>query len=213
MDARAGRKAWGSFAGAPPSTRAFLALRLALLATVALDDELLALRGHVLSLGSGHGLLERYLASINPHVEVVGYELDQTRVDVAAASASRFPQVRIERGDVTKLPAGGAFDAALAVDVLHHVPADAHPRLARALAGQLRPGAICLVKDIGRSPGWKFRWNTLHDRIVAGHEVHCREPEDMAAAFDAAGFTVERVERVAHSSPYPHYLIRAVKRT
>lgn len=211
MDRAARRRAWRSFRGAPPATRAFLAARLAVLPLRALDAELRALHGHVLSLGSGHGVLERYLAEINPAVMVEGIELDGERVRVASATADAAPRVSIREGDVRELDAGG-YDAALAVDVLHHVPAGEHAGVAAALGRALRPGGVCVVKDIGVAPRWKYAWNRLHDRVVAGPEpLHCRTPDEMAAVFEAAGFDVRRVESIDRGSPYPHYLVALVR--
>jgi len=201
-------RAWRSFAGAPPVTQAFLGARLMLLPLGALEADLLGLRGRVLSLGSGFGVVERYLAEINPEVTIDGYELDAGRVALAGRTQARAPRVEIHEADVTTLEAGEGYDAAIAVDVLHHIPADEHVGIARALAQELRPGARCLVKDIGLRPAWKHAFNQAHDRVVAGEETHCRAPGDMAAVFAEAGFEVDGVIDLGRRSPYPHYLLR-----
>lgn len=178
-----------------------------MLPLAALDRDLRALRGRVLSLGSGHGVLERYLAEINPHVDVHGLELDKERVRIAEASAPA--RVRIRQADVTKLAGEGEYDAALAVDVLHHIPYAQQPAVLAALAGQLRPGGVCIVKDISTEPHWKHEWNRLHDRLVAGEDVHCRSPQEMARLLEEAGMRGGQARSVARLSPYPHYLASA----
>jgi 2-polyprenyl-3-methyl-5-hydroxy-6-metoxy-1,4-benzoquinol methylase len=208
-DPRAALRAWQSYSGADAGTRAFLAARLAVLPLGGLDSDLRALRGRVLSLGCGHGLLERYLAEINPRVEVEGLELDPERVRVAEASAP--PRVRVRQGDVRTLDGGAAYDAALAVDVLHHIEPGAQRQVLTALAGRLRPGATCLVKDIATEPRWKHEWNRLHDRLVAGEGVHCHSPDEMARLLEEAGLHRARARRIAPLSPYPHYIARAEK--
>jgi cyclopropane fatty-acyl-phospholipid synthase-like methyltransferase len=207
--AAAGR-AWSSYSGAPPATRAFLLARLAILPLGSLDPELRALRGRVLSVGAGHGLLERYLAEINAGVTVDGLELDEDRVRVANATAGRAPRVRIRAADVRTLDGAADVDAVLAVDVLHHLDAGAQAELLDAAAERLTPGGVLLVKDIARTPRWRWAVNRLHDRIVAGPDpITCREPEEMAALAARAGLQVEDVRRLPHPSPYPHYLVRA----
>lgn len=207
MDAAAARRAWTSFRGTSPGVRAFLAARLAVLPLGGLDDDLRALRGRVLSLGSGYGVFERYVAELNPHVTIEGVELDRRRVDAAAATAEHAPRVSIRAGDVTRLEDRG-YDAALAIDVFHHLAAPDHTAVARALVRALRPGGVCLVKDIGVTPAWKSRWNLLHDRLVAGPgSIECRAPDEMAAVFEPAGFGTRRIERLDRWSPYPHYLL------
>ena len=208
LDLRAAYRAWASFRGAGPATRAFLLARLVNAPLGPLDADLRALRGRVLSLGAGYGLIERYLTELNPGVAVEGVELDASRVAVAAACPS--PRVSVRNADVRDLPEAGAFSAVLAVDVLHHIALDDHGPILRALADRLEPGGLCLVKDIAVTPTWKHAWNRAHDRLVTGSgDVSCREPEDMARLLARAGFSVERVRRLSPASPYPHYLVRA----
>jgi cyclopropane fatty-acyl-phospholipid synthase-like methyltransferase len=206
--ARSALRAWRSFAGAGARTRAFLLARLVTVPRTALERELPA-GARVLSLGSGHGLVERYLAERDAEATFEGVDLDAERVAVAERSASRVPRVRVREADVTKLEVDDAYDAALAVDVLHHVSADRHAEVLTALHRALRPGGVLLIKDIATTPRWRYEFNRLHDRVVAGPEpIHCRAPDEMARIAEAAGFQVERVRRVGRVSPYPHYLVR-----
>jgi len=209
---RAALRAWSSFDGLGAFTRLFLLARSSIIPFAALDPELRGLKGRVLSLGCGHGVLERYLAEINPDVEVVGIELDEERVDAAAASAHRYPRVAIRQGDARDLGDVGTVDAAIAVDVFHHVPLDDHVRVATALASVIRPGGRLLVKDMNRWPAWKHSWNRWHDRLVNGDDVQCRTPGEFVDLFEGVGFFVEHasfVERAA--SPYPQFLVVFVR--
>jgi SAM-dependent methyltransferase len=208
-DPRAVFRAWASFRGSGLGTQAFLGARLAIVPLGALDAELRALSGRVLSLGSGHGIVERYLAEINPDARVEGLELDEERVTAAARTGARSPRVVIRHADVTKMDdEAGTFDAALAVDVFHHIRPDAHAEVAAALARSVRPGGAVIVKDMDLLPRWKHRWNAFHDRMVAHEQVHCRTPEDMASLFEAAGLVASTVRHVDRRlSPYPQYLV------
>ena len=208
LDLRAAYRAWASFAGAGAGRRAFLLARLVNAPLGPLDDDLRALRGRVLALGAGYGLIERYVAEINHAVVIDGVELDESRVAVAAASPAA--RVTVARADVRSLPEAGTYSAALAIDILHHVPGEEHGGVASALFDSLEPGGVCLVKDIATRPRWTHAWNRTHDRLVAGPApLHCRAPDEMAAVFEAAGFAITGVRRLSPLSPYPHYLVRA----
>ena len=209
LDRRAALRAWSSFDGAGIATRAFLLARLAIIPLDAMDGELRGFRGRVLSIGSGHGIVERYLAEINPRVEIVGADLDGERVRLAARSGARYERVRIEHGDARKLSGYGDFDAVIAIDLLHHVAFAEQSEVARAMTGAIRPGGVCLVKEMDVRPAWKYHWNRTHDRIVAKEWVNCRPPAEMAALFEACGLTRERAEHVDRPyGPYPQYVLR-----
>lgn len=210
LDRRAAWSAWASFRGLPVATRAFLLARLAVAPLGPMEPELRALRGRILSLGSGHGLVDRYVAEINPDVRIEGVELDAGRVTQANATAGAAPRVSMRVADVMTFDPGEGYDGALAVDVLHHVPADAHAAIAAALARALRPGARLLVKEMAPEPRRQYLWNRTHDRIVAGPDpIHCRMPEDMAALLRGAGFEIDAVRRLKRLRIYPQYLVSA----
>jgi 2-polyprenyl-3-methyl-5-hydroxy-6-metoxy-1,4-benzoquinol methylase len=211
-DRRAALRACQSFAGTSIGTRAFLAARVALLPLAALDPYLRELRGRVVSIGCGHGVLERYVADINPTVDVTGVELDEDRVVVAARSQADAPRVKIVQGDATAPLAGADYDAALAIDVLHHVPHEHQAAVASSLFAGLRPGGECVVKDLDVQPRWKYHWNRLHDRFVNKATVYNLGPSDMAALFESAGFVAEGSRRIDRAlGPYAHYVLRLRK--
>ena len=70
-------------------------------------------------------------------------------------------------------------------------------------------GGTLVIKDIASKPGWKRRWNAVHDRIVSGDRVICRDPEEMAGVLASLGLDVRAVKRVSRWQPYPHYLVVA----
>lgn len=206
-------RAWRSYRGAGLGTRLFLGARLVVLPRRALLAEFPFLRGHILGAGSGHGLIARWIAELNPAVTLVGVDTSPRRVALARATQAGAPRVELRLQDVLALDARETFDAAVAVDLMHHVPLDQHAALAAALARALGPGAVLLVKDVARTPRWKYAFNRVHDLIVAREWIdYGREPEETAALFEAAGFTTERLERVMRLSPYPHYLLRMRRR-
>jgi trans-aconitate methyltransferase len=173
-----------------------------------MDYELRQLRGRVLSVGSGFGIVDRYVAEINPDVSIEGLEIDAGRVAIArAASPAR---VTANPGDVTRMTPGSAFDAALAIDVFHHIPDTSHAAVAQSLCASLRAGGVCLVKEMARTPRRQYLWNRLHDRLASGPgPIWCHEPEEMTALLEAAGFEVSSVRRLRRLGLYPQYLVVA----
>lgn len=206
-------RAFRTYAGAPLVTRAFVAARLANAPLRALREETRDVRGRVLSLGSGIMIVERYIAETNPDVEIEGIDLDPRRVELIASTQHRSPRVSARQGDATTIDEPQVYDGVLLCDVLHHLDPETHKGIAQAVADCLKPGGVCILKDLDTRPRWKYEWNRLHDRIVAGPEpIFCRTPDDAANLLAGAGLIPERVERIDRRlEPYAHYVVRARK--
>jgi SAM-dependent methyltransferase len=213
LDVGAMRRTWSSYAGAPTVTRAFVLARLVVAPLGPLADEIRPLRGRIASLGSGISVIERYVSEGHREVEFVGIDLDPRRVALIEKTRHRSPRVSVRLGDATELDERDAYDGVLVCDALHHFTPETHKPVAVSIARALKPGGVCIVKDLDVAPSWKHEWNRLHDRIVAGPEpIHCRAPDEMAEIFASAGLVPERVERIEHRlTPYAHYLVRVRK--
>jgi 2-polyprenyl-3-methyl-5-hydroxy-6-metoxy-1,4-benzoquinol methylase len=210
VDLAAARETFDSFAGTSVGTRAYVVGRIVVAPLAALGQETASMQGRLLSLGCGLGVVERYLAAANPRVEVDGVDLDQAKVDIVTATAARSPRVALRHGDATTLAGDGRYDSVLVCDLLHHLDGGGQAALAAVAAANLRPGGVCLVKDLDVTPHWKHEWNRHHDRLVAGPEpIHCLPPHTMAALFVDAGLVLERAARIDRPwTPYAHYLLR-----
>jgi 2-polyprenyl-3-methyl-5-hydroxy-6-metoxy-1,4-benzoquinol methylase len=205
----AARRAIRSFESAGISAQAWALARMLNAPLAGLDNDFLALKGRLLSIGCGFGVVERYISFRNPHVEIVGLEIDADRVHAAHATQGAAPKVTVTHTDVTTLAADATYDNALVMDLLHHLAPPDQLRLMSKLSQLIRPGGTVLIKDIATQPAWKHTFNMLHDRLVAGDHAHCLSPTAMASAASDAGLTVVGVQRLSRFSPYPHYLVRA----
>jgi SAM-dependent methyltransferase len=197
----------------PGAARGFAVARYAIAPLGPLTQELGTIQGRVLSLGSGLCMVERYVAEINPDVTFEGIDLDTEKAELIAATHDLSPRVDLVVGDATRLEGRSGYAGVLACDALHHLPLDAHAPLAADIVDVLAPGGVLIVKDLDVGPRWKYRWNRVHDRIVAGPEpLACRSVASMARLLEAAGLVVERAERTERSwEPYAHYVVRARK--
>src|SRR4051812_1616685 len=82
-------RAWWTYRGHGLRLLVFLAARLAVLPRAALAREYAQFHGRVLGIGSGHGLLARWVAEMNPAVTIDGYDVDAARVAIAEATQGR----------------------------------------------------------------------------------------------------------------------------
>jgi SAM-dependent methyltransferase len=213
MDLGAAWRAFATYQGAAPVTRAFVAARFLVAPLGPLEAQLAGCTGTVLSLGSGLCMVERYLSETNPNLTLVGVDLDADKAELIDRTKARSPRVSLRVDDATALSEARGYDAVLLCDAIHHFPQDTHDRVARTVADALVPGGVALVKDLDVAPRWKYHWNRFHDRLVAGPEpIWCRSPTELAEVFVGAGLTLELAERLDHAAtPYAHYLLRLRK--
>ena len=144
----------------------------------------------LLDLGCGTGFT---LTQLPPGVRATGLDYSPTALRLARRRATSASLVR---GSAYALPFGdGAFDAALALDVLEHLGDDR--AAARELARVVRPGGVAIVTV----PAFQELWSP-HDEAL-DHQRRYRLHEIEAVVRDA-GLTVE------HATYYNFFLFPVV---
>ncbi len=150
-----------------PVTRAYCTARFFIINVNILDILRLSLRGRrrILEVGCGFGLIGCYLASSDPEVEYVAVDLDEDRIAAARLTAERLglPNIRFEVGDARTLTVEKSYDAALMVDLVHHLPLESRQPLFDQLMNHLGPDGRLVIKDIVPRPKWKLFWTWALD--------------------------------------------------
>lgn len=163
----------------------------------------------VLDIGGGDGELLNRLFALRPDVRV-------TMVDVAA-SVGRFlrPEYR-ER--VTLIPSTTIqshlgslrrkYDAAIVVDVIHHVALEQRTDFVHAVSQALRPDGILLVKDV--EPGhFRATLGFLCDKYISGDRgVVLISSAQVVALADRLLPGSDPVEVGLFDADRPNYLVR-----
>jgi 2-polyprenyl-3-methyl-5-hydroxy-6-metoxy-1,4-benzoquinol methylase len=207
--------AWRVAAELPPAARAYALVRFGIVRPnlLAPMDALLPAEGRILEVGCGYGLFAAWFATRAPGRRIVAVDRDERRVALAAGMARRLGlAVEFRAEDARQLPAAEPFDAAYALDVLHHVPRAAHEAVLADVSDRLRPGGTLLVKEIATAPRWRLEFTRALDRLMApDDELSYRAPEDWARLLDAAGFDV-RTHPLPDVLPYPHVLLACTRR-
>ena len=126
---------------------------------------------HVASIGSGNGILERFICALDGWVSITGHDISPASVEIAKASCSEFVNVVFEVADLNskQLPRE-CFDVVFAHGALHHIE-----RLDWCLgeiSSALKPGGLLFVNDyVGPQ---RFQYSDLQLRLA--NELLCTVP-------------------------------------
>jgi len=194
-----------------PPTFAYAAVRTAIVPVGALCDALTGLKGDVLSIGAGIGVIECFIADRLPELSFMCTDNRAARIAIARR-AVRHSRVCFGVADATVIDGDHEYSAAMAIDVLHHIAWEKQAAAIARMTNAVRPDGLLIIKDIALTPAWKHAWNRAHDRLVSGDDPACREPEQVAAMLERTGCLIEQCRRLHPYSPYPHYIIVARKK-
>jgi SAM-dependent methyltransferase len=97
----------------------------------------------VLDIGCGNGAIHRYLRRIAPSLRITGVDVAATVVEEARRLQ---PENSYDAYDGERLPyEPGAFDAAYAIAVMHHVPPTQWRSFLKEMCRVVRPGGTVIV--------------------------------------------------------------------
>ncbi len=144
-------------------------------------------RGRLIDIGTGTGRMLEIL-SLNM-TEAIGIDSSHEMLTIARAKLDRLDNCSVRHADMYRLPFdGGAFDAAVIHQVLHHAD-DPGAVLAEA-ARVLKPGGCVVVADFARHDHQELRDVYRHQRLGF-------DQAGMSGWLKAAGLTEQPPVRLA----------------
>lgn len=149
--------------------------------------------GEVLDVGCGSGIVAEMVLERLPASSLAGLDASPAMLSLGRRRLERFGvRARLEEIDLagTALPDWHeAFDAAIAVQALHHLEAERLRLLLRWLQGALKPGGWLLIVDRIGVPGAALYPVFRRYKERAGH---ARNPESWEAYADELGRSQDR---------------------
>jgi SAM-dependent methyltransferase len=162
----------------------------------------------LLELGAGSGLHLSWLAENRPEISYLGVDLSVGMLRLARERKPPGSVWGLAVGDALTLPCrSGAFDAAFAVDVVHHVPDPV--RMFSEMARTVRPGGAIAVLE----PNWLFPVNLVYLARPVEWGVFRSRVGNLTAWAAAAGWTGIRPLRLPiFFPPFPGRLFPLYER-
>ena len=172
--------------------------------------------------GSGMGLLDVGcgLGLLGFHLRAHGFAEPYVGVDFDTAKISEGRRINVEHqlgltfedGDARALPAFSGHVVLL--DVLHYLEQADQQALLREAATRVAPGAMLILRNVLRTPGWRFRatvleeWFLYASRWMRSPARHYPARAEIEAPLHAAGFTVD-VQPLWGKTPFNSFFIVA----
>jgi ubiquinone/menaquinone biosynthesis C-methylase UbiE len=137
------------------------------------------------------------LAHAFPKAEVIGVDLSEPCLKLAAVDAKGVPNVSFRQADARQTGLNEKFDLVTSTMLLHELPGEAVDATLAETRRLLAPGGVSIHLDFRtEDPFWQF--------IMYGHGQRNNEPfleplirMDLAAAYRKAGFEDVRIEPFA----------------
>lgn len=206
---RAVAETWRRYRQEPAAIRLHTALRALSCPFGKLVVEL-SPEARALDYGCGHGLFSGLLAS-RVRARVTGVDLDQRKIAVASRV---LPESCVFQVIAPGAVPPGPWDAITVIDVLYLMAKADQLALLSALAAQLAPDGLLLVKEMHLDSRAKLAWLRLQERVMInlsateGGQPSFTDPSEFASTLADSGLSVSS-SRIDRGYPYPHHLIVA----
>lgn len=164
--------------------------------------------GVIWDLGCGEGILTNLVARAKPHCQIVGFDRDTHRLEIAKKNAAH--NATFEVRDIFHLPEGMRIDGVIMNDVVHHQPFDQHAMLLANVIRRLRPGGAIIIKEVDRADKADVRMTQYFDSKLYPNDVLCfRTSGDWIALLHRLGVKDLQIQKVRHPWPASRTLIVA----
>lgn len=159
--------------------------------------------GVIVDVGCGHGLFAQLLARQSASRQIIGFDLDAAKIELAqqlTAESAGLPNLSFRVQDVSQASVPPAA-AVTILDVFYLVPYAAQEKLLADCAAKLKSGGVIVLKEIAESPRWKFAANWLEEslmvrilKLTAGEGAfYFRSRADWQALLTRLGLQVETI--------------------
>ena len=121
--------------------------------------------GLIIDLGCGDGTVATYLAEQSPSRQVIGLDTNIRKLKAIASRTRSLPNLTFKSQNILQANLKSASGCVIS-DVLHHLSHQDQSALFRHLGHQLKPGSICVIKEIDHHSMIRSKLSRLWDWLL-----------------------------------------------
>jgi len=154
------------------------------------------LKGTIVDVGCGYGLLSNLLALASEEREVIGIDLSPKRIRVAQRTVKNRRNIKFLLQDANSLKVEKC-NVFLMSDFLHHLPYQHQDELLALCYQKLSKNGLLIIEEVDDKPFWKYRFNIIADGLLnLGQRIYFRNSSEYLRLLSSIGFGVKT--EVAH---------------
>lgn len=170
-------------------------------------DDALPKKGIIYEIGSGHGLISRYLAMASPRRKIIGIDIDRNKIDHHPYQ----PNALFYTGDAIEWQYEDCEGAVLS-DFLHHLKNVQQNIMLERIAKKIKKGGVLVIKEVDAKDGIRTMLARLYDYILYPKDSPCYlSKENLYNFLEHLGFFVT-VNREVKYFPSSTHLFICIKR-
>ena len=166
--------------------------------------------GRILDVGCGFGLFTLYYALLSANRRFTSVDINPKRIEMARSAAdilhlSARISFRLQEASMLIVPSK-SYEASYIIDLIHHLPKEAHKPLICTIYDTLVPDGVLIIKDIATSPCWKVLFTWILDMVMTPRmPPHYVDTDSLVNLLVDIGFNV-KTHALLDTLPYPHVL-------
>jgi 2-polyprenyl-3-methyl-5-hydroxy-6-metoxy-1,4-benzoquinol methylase len=149
------------------------------------------LKGTIIDVGCGYGLLSNLLALASPERDVIGIDLSPKRIRAAQRTVKGRRNIKFLLQDANSLKAEKCDVFAMS-DFLHHLPYRHQEELLGVCYQKLSKNGLLIMEEVDGKPYWKYQFNIIADGLLnLGQRIYFRNSSEYLKLLSRIGFQVK----------------------
>jgi len=146
------------------------------------------LKGTIVDVGCGYGLLSNSLALSSQERDVIGIDLSPRRIGVAQRTVKGRRNIKFLLQDANSLKIEKC-DVFVMSDFLHHLPYQHQEQLLAMCYQKLSKNGLLIMEEVDGKPFWKYQFNIIADGLLnLGQRIYFRNSSEYLSLLSRIGF-------------------------